>query len=121
MSGFQGFPAGRTSFTPLPDMFFTSLLPAIDDLAELKVTLHLFWKLNRKKGYPRCVSVDELAHDGTLLQSLRAPGKNPTDVLQEALELGAAGFWLDERIFAVADPAAILQALNDRLHAQVEA
>ena len=31
----------------------------------------------------------------------------------DALELGAAGFWLDERIFAVDDPAASLQAFAD--------
>jgi DnaD/phage-associated family protein len=66
-------------------MFFTALLPAIDDLPELKVTLHLFWKLNRKKGYPRCVSLDELLHDGPLLQGLRIPGRNPADVLREGL------------------------------------
>jgi len=90
MTGFPGFPAGRTRFTPLPDMFFSHLLPAIDDLAELKVTLHLFWKLNRKKGYPRCVAVEELLHDGTLLRGLRAPGRDPKDVLHEALERAVA-------------------------------
>jgi len=90
MTGFPGFPAGKTCFTPLPDMFFSHLLPAIDDMAELKVTLHLFWKLNRKKGYPRCVAREELLHDGTLLRGLRAPGMNPEDVLREALERSVA-------------------------------
>lgn len=90
MTGFPGFPAGKTCFTSLPDMFFSHLLPALDDLAELKVTLHLFWKLNRKKGYPRCVALGELLHDGTLLRGLRAPGRNPRDVLREALERAVA-------------------------------
>jgi len=36
--------------------------------------------------------------------------------LAEALQMGAAGFWLDERIFAVDDPAAVLQALNASVH-----
>jgi len=39
-----------------------------------------------------------------------------TPDLAEALQLGAAGFWLDERIFAVNDPAAVLQALRAMLH-----
>lgn len=39
--------------------------------------------------------------------------------LAEALQLGAAGFWLDEYIFAVDDPAAILQALKTLVHAPV--
>ena len=41
--------------------------------------------------------------------------------LAEALDLGSAGFWLDERIFAVDDPAATLQALQALVHAPVEA
>ena len=41
--------------------------------------------------------------------------------LVEALELGAAGFWLDESIFAINDPAAYLQALQTLVHAPVEA
>lgn len=39
-----------------------------------------------------------------------------TPELAEALQLGAAGFWLDERIFAVDDPAAALQALKALVH-----
>jgi putative autoinducer-2 (AI-2) aldolase len=42
-----------------------------------------------------------------------------TPELTEALQLGAVGFWLDERIFAVDDPAAILQALKALVHAPV--
>jgi len=86
MSGFPGFPAGKMRFTPLPDMFFSHLLPDIDDLAELKVTLHLFWRMNRKKGYPRCMSLRELLHDGTILRGLRGSGRDPREVLNEALE-----------------------------------
>ena len=41
--------------------------------------------------------------------------------LSESLELGAAGYWLDERIFAVDDPAASLQALQTLVHTPVEA
>lgn len=40
--------------------------------------------------------------------------------LVEALGLGAAGFWLDERFFAVDDPAATLQAMKARVHMPVE-
>lgn len=41
-----------------------------------------------------------------------------TPEMLETLQLGAAGFWLDERIFATKDPAAVLQALRARVHAQ---
>ncbi len=40
--------------------------------------------------------------------------------LTEALEMGAAGFWLDERIFALDDPKGTLQALQALVHTPVE-
>ena len=36
--------------------------------------------------------------------------------LAEALQLGAAGFWLDERIFSVGDPVAVLQTMKTMVH-----
>ncbi len=85
MKGFFGFPAGKVRFTPIPNLFFSELLPAIDDLAELKVTLHIFWLLSQKKGYPRYVSFQELAGDGVLLGSLKALGQGAEAALQEGL------------------------------------
>jgi DhnA family fructose-bisphosphate aldolase class Ia len=41
--------------------------------------------------------------------------------LTEALQLGAAGFWLDERLFALPDPAALLQAFKALQPAPVDA
>ncbi len=69
MKKFPGFPA-RQQYTALPALFFTELLPTIDDLAELKVTLWLFWLVNRKKGYLRFVSLEELAADRTLVRAV---------------------------------------------------
>ena len=90
MKGFSGFPAGKVQFTPLPNLFFTRLLPAIDDLAELKVTLHIFWLLHRKKGYPRCVSLRELEGDAVLLAGLKGAGHKPQERLRLALERAVA-------------------------------
>jgi DNA replication protein len=90
MKGFSGFPAGKVHFTPLPNLFFSKLLPAIDDLAELKVTLHIFWLLHQKKGYPRYVSRRELEADGVLLGGLRGTGQEPEEHLGQALERAVA-------------------------------
>lgn len=73
MRSFSGFPPGKSRFTPIPDLFFTELLPAIDDLAELKLTLYLFWMLNRQRGYPRYMTVPELEGEGILLSALGTP------------------------------------------------
>jgi DnaD/phage-associated family protein len=90
MKGFSGFPAGKLRFTSIPDLFFSELLPAIDDLAELKVTLHIFWLLSRKKGSPRYVSFKELSGDGVLLDSLKSLGQESEESLQEGLERAVA-------------------------------
>lgn len=74
MTGFTGFPAGKNPYVPVPEVFFTALLPEIEDTAELKVTLHLFWLLAQKQGNPRCVSDRELLSDRVLLRGLKRQG-----------------------------------------------
>lgn len=74
MTAFTGFPAGKNPFVPVPEAFFTQLLPEIEDSAELKVTLHIFWLLAKKQGNPRCVSDRELQVDQILLRSLKRRG-----------------------------------------------
>jgi DnaD/phage-associated family protein len=73
MKAFSGFPA-KAKFTAIHNVFFSEVLPHIDDLAELKVTLHIFWILYRKKGYPRFVTFDELISDPGLVRGLRGEG-----------------------------------------------
>ena len=41
MKTFSGFPDGELKMSALPEMFYTGLLPLIDDLLELKVTRRL--------------------------------------------------------------------------------
>ncbi len=51
MKRFEGFPDNsQLSPTAFPALFFTELVPMIDDLAELKVTIYSFWALNQKEG-----------------------------------------------------------------------
>lgn len=71
---FAGFPPGPNPFTPLPDAFFTSALPEIEDVNEVKVALHLFWLLYQKAGDPRCASDRELLADPLLRRGLRRRG-----------------------------------------------
>ncbi len=86
MKSFVGFPAGKVRFTSVPDLFFSELLPLIDNMPELKVTLHVIWSLYRQKGYPRCISLEQLLHDGVLLRGLKMPGQSPEQLVREGLE-----------------------------------
>lgn len=87
-SKFDGFPAGELRFTSVPDLFFAELLPAIDDLAELKVTLHVIWL--RQRGGKQVVTQAELAADETLARGLRVLGTDPESTLADGLALAVA-------------------------------
>lgn len=85
MKIFSGFPSGKVAVTPIPNLFFTELLPTIDDLSELKTTLHIFWLVaNSKTPYVR---LNDLRADRTLMQSLSLEGSKPEDELTRALDV----------------------------------
>jgi DnaD/phage-associated family protein len=85
MRGFPGFPDGKLRVTPLPEPFFSDLLPLIDDLDELKVTLYCFWLLHRKQGETRHVTAGELEADHLLVRSV-----GTADALHDGLERAVA-------------------------------
>lgn len=85
-AAFAGFPAGARA-TVIPSAFFTEVLPQIDDPHELKVTLHFFHALGRRKGFPRFVTGAELASDPPLLASL---GNGSDAAAADRLEHGLA-------------------------------
>lgn len=69
MKAFPGFPQDAR-FGGIPRVFFSQLLPEIDDLAELKVTIHLLHILYEKKGYPRFVTDSDLISDKVLMRGV---------------------------------------------------
>jgi DnaD/phage-associated family protein len=90
VKGFAGFPAGKQPYTPVPDLFFGEVLPNVDHLGELKVTLHVFWLLKQKRGEQPCVGEGELASDRRLLAGLSAPGLTQEEALRDALDRAVA-------------------------------
>ncbi|MFC1873929.1 DnaD domain-containing protein [Chloroflexota bacterium] len=88
MEKFKGFPP-RARFTPIPDLFFSNLLPQISDMAELKTTLHILWTLYRKRGYPRFVTYRELAGSTVLMSVLRGEDRPPNEMLRDALKMAS--------------------------------
>lgn len=90
MRGFAGFPAGKLATTPVPNLFFSELLPLVDNLAELKVILHLFWLIGKKRGKLRYARLDELLRDRRLLEGLATPRLSGEEVLRDALERAVA-------------------------------
>jgi DNA replication protein len=88
--GFPGFPEGKLHVTPIPNLFFSELLPAIDHPGELKVTLYAFWALAKKEGRFRYLRRPEMASDALLMEALQTTGTTPLEALDEALERAVA-------------------------------
>lgn len=83
---FTGFPT-RAESTPVPNLFLTQVMPQIEDITELKATLHIFWIIYRKPGFPRFVTFTELLSDGTLISGIKDETKLPAQTLRHALDL----------------------------------
>jgi DnaD/phage-associated family protein len=86
MQGFNGFPDGRLKTIALPALFFSELLPIIDNLAELRVTLYTFWALHQKEGTIRYLCRRDFTADDILMDSLGRPRRAAEAVLEDALE-----------------------------------
>ncbi len=83
---FDGFKPGQHGNTPFPNPFFTELLPFIDHLGELKLTLHIFFRLSLKEGKIRYLRRKELLADDVLLDGLSRHRHQAEAELNEALE-----------------------------------
>jgi DnaD/phage-associated family protein len=92
---FSGFPPGKPRTTALPALFFTDLMPLIDDLAELKVTLFAFYAVQQREGKYRYIRAQDFSSSPALIDSLAqiAPNAAPhvtlAAALRRALERGS--------------------------------
>lgn len=89
MRVFSGFPSGMRAVR-LPEPLFTDLLPLVDDLDELKLILHVLYRLGRQEGRARYVRHRELLDDRLLLSGLtEETGAAVEAALTRAVERGA--------------------------------
>lgn len=84
--GFSGFPDGRLKLTQLPSLFFSELLPTIDHLGELKLTLYVLWAVSSAQGAFPAFTLEALLADELLVEGLPTPGMTPAEALADALE-----------------------------------
>jgi len=90
MKGFPGFPAGKIRLTPVPNLFFSDLLPAIDHLAELKLTLYAFWALTQKEGNVRYLRLTDFLNDTLFMKGMGPTNNAASEALIDAIERAVA-------------------------------
>jgi DNA replication protein len=85
MRGFNGFPQKGT-LIKIPGLFFSELLPDIDNLPELKVTLYCFWRLQTREGQVTFLRKAEILVDHEFMSGLAASSDQAQTALDEGLE-----------------------------------
>src|SRR5260221_3687268 len=83
---FKGFKAGKNGSVQVPNPFFSELLPLIDDLAELKLTIYCFWALQQREGKYRYVRLRDMLEDRILMDGLSEETTSAEQTLRRALE-----------------------------------
>ncbi len=83
---FTGFSSGKARLARVPAQFFSELMPEIDHLGEMKVTLYTLWYLERMEGKVRYLSLEDYAGDARLVESLGSDGL--ADALERAVQRG---------------------------------
>jgi len=83
---FNGFPPGKINTTRIPSLFFKELLPQIDDLDELKVTLYAIWQMNQKEGEIRFIKTDDLLGDPIFMKGMGATEAAQASAVRAGLE-----------------------------------
>jgi DnaD/phage-associated family protein len=113
---FAGFPA-RPQATAIPNVFFSDVLPRLaGDSVAVGVTLYALHVLARKKGYPRYLTVSELAAEPGLASYMATTNAAAAAIdagLARAVELGVFVTITVERD-GVADAQFFLNAPADR-------
>ena len=69
MEPFKGFLSSKLRFTRVPTPFFKELLPQIDDLGELKVTLYFLWHAEHAEGRFQYLRLQDFQNDQTFFQN----------------------------------------------------
>ena len=86
---FAGFSSGKAHLTPIPAQFFSELLPEIDHLGELKVTLYAIWFLDRLEEAVRYVTYADFGADERLIAGLGGSQDYLRDALERAVQRGS--------------------------------
>jgi DnaD/phage-associated family protein len=88
MRPWEGFPAGKVRFTRIPAQFFTELLPAIDNIDELKIVVYALWKLERMEGDNRYLMPQDFYDDQVFVNGMAGNVVAVADGLQRAVLRG---------------------------------
>ena len=115
---FKGFPA-QSRLVRIPEPFFREILPAINDLFELKITLYTLWYLERLEQPVKYIFKSDYLQDKVFIESMGSDAENHVnDGLDKAT---ARGTFLKVNVTIADKPETIYLANTPRGRAIVNA
>lgn len=90
MPPFGGFSETKTRTTSIPGQFFGELLPDIDHLGELKVTLYLLWRFDRMEGTFQYLQRSDFVQDERFISGMGETTEEAEALLDESLKKAIA-------------------------------
>lgn len=82
-SAFTGFPSGKVRMTRIPEQFFKDLVPKIDSLPELKVTLFTLWLVDQMEGEFRFLRQRDFMQETVYFSGM---GLEPKEAIEDGLQ-----------------------------------
>lgn len=83
---FKGFEESKKSFSSLPNQFFSELLPLIDDINELKLTIYMLWSAYTQGDYGVCFRLKDILLDKIFLSGLEGKPETINKILAQSLK-----------------------------------
>jgi DNA replication protein len=83
---FPGFQESKKHFSALPDQFFSELLPAIDDINELKLTIYLLWNAYTQGDFGTAFRLADILLDQRFLDGLETDGTEIEALVAQGLQ-----------------------------------
>lgn len=82
---FQGFQESQKRFSPLPDQFFSELLPVIDDINELKLTIYMLWSAYTQGDFGSAFRIKDLLLDQIFTDGLAGKEDDKETLVRQSL------------------------------------
>ncbi|MCC7209938.1 MAG: DnaD domain protein [Anaerolineae bacterium] len=118
---FAGFPAGNLKRIIVPEQFFSDLLPLIDDLNELKLTVYCLWALQQREGDHRYLRLRDVLADEVFTSGMGAAKDAEANVCAALARAVARGSLLEVMVPGPTGDEAIYFMNTDKGRRAVEA
>lgn len=88
MADFKGFPPGKENLISLPEVFFLEILPAVEEIAELKVLLYIFWRFEQLEGHLPYLWRQDFLADPVFIRGMGGDPQQTATALDQAVDAG---------------------------------